>query len=245
MGGQNADREGEQEETQEAGADNGGARESRRVLSDRSPLSEDEFVDASQESWNRQVVLKRIGDRELFIGDVESARPEMHDRSFETVVSLTLESEPLTDVHHPLKDGPGNTQAAFDAAVDDAREALRSEGTVLIHCAAGISRSTTVLSTAVAAEEDREFDEVVEEVRESRSEVAPNAALRYLARQYLDEMATEWERRVANRKGQMESWSRSKPDPSDGEGEQAGEAGHQSMIDRIEAHLFDGDDEER
>ena len=145
-------------------------------------------------------VVVRVGSRELFLGDRAAADPAVHDRAFGTVVSLTLRSRPLTTHHHPLRDGPGNEYGAFAAAVDDTRAALDDgEGSVLVHCAAGISRSSTVITTAVAAEEGRAFDDMLEELRQHRERASPHPALRALAREYLGEDPTTEETEARDR----------------------------------------------
>ncbi|WP_336330341.1 dual specificity protein phosphatase family protein [Haloarcula sp. CGMCC 1.2071] len=130
-------------------------------------------------------VIRQIGDRPLFIGNKHAARPEAHDRSFKHVLSATAEAYPLTTAHHPLTDGPGNEWAAFEAAVDTARRFVRADGPALIHCKAGVSRSSTLLATAIAAEEDRPLSTALAAVQEARPIATPNPALYELAVIYL------------------------------------------------------------
>nr|WP_245757975.1 dual specificity protein phosphatase family protein [Halobiforma haloterrestris] len=56
---------------------------------------------------------------------------------------------------------------------------------MLIHCKAGISRSSTLVATAIAAEEDRRFREALRIVQEARPFAMPNPALHELAVVYL------------------------------------------------------------
>ena len=134
-------------------------------------------------------VIRRIGDRELFLGNVYAADPERHDRRFDFVLSVTPDEHPLTTRHHPLEDGPGNDWLAFEAAVDAARGLIRSDGSVLIHCRAGISRSTALVATALAAEEDLRFRDALDAVQEARPHAMPHPALHEFAVIYLAAVA--------------------------------------------------------
>jgi atypical dual specificity phosphatase len=130
-------------------------------------------------------VVRRVGDRDLFLGNALAARPEKHDLSFDFVLSTTDEKRPLTTHHHPLTDGPGNEWTAFEAAVDNARRLYRRDGRLLIHCRAGISRSAALVATALAAEEDRTFADALNEVHEARPLAMPHPALHESAVVYL------------------------------------------------------------
>lgn len=130
-------------------------------------------------------VIRQIGDRPLFIGNWRSADPAQHDRTFEFVLSATETAYPLTTHHHPLVDGPENEWPDFEAAVDTTRRLYRSEGSLLVHCKAGVSRSTTLLATTIAIEEERPFHDAVEDVRAVRPVATPHHALVEQAVTYL------------------------------------------------------------
>ena len=130
-------------------------------------------------------VVRRIGDRDLSLGNWLAADSARHDRTFEYVLSLTEDEQPLTTHHRPLVDGPGNDWTAFAAAVDTARTLSRRDGSVLIHCTAGISRSGTLVATTLAAEEGREFGDALAIVQEARPHAIPHPALHELAVVYL------------------------------------------------------------
>ncbi|NLV07708.1 phosphatase [Haloarcula rubripromontorii] len=130
-------------------------------------------------------VIRQIGDRALYLGNKHAARPDTHDQTFDYVLSATSEVYPLTTAHHPLTDGPGNEWAAFEAAVDTARRFVRADGPALIHCKAGVSRSSTLLATALAAEEGRPLADALADVQAARPIATPNPALYELAVIYL------------------------------------------------------------
>lgn len=130
-------------------------------------------------------VIRQVGDRELFIGNSHAADPATHEHTFEQVVSATTEAQPATTHHQPLDDGPDNDWQTFADAVDATRQCLREPGATLVHCHAGVSRSTTLIATAVAAEEGRQFDAVLDEIHETRPIATPHPALRCDAAIYL------------------------------------------------------------
>lgn len=130
-------------------------------------------------------IVRQIGERDLYLGNWHAARKEQQGRRFEFVVSATQESYPATTHHHPLIDGPEAEWSAFEAAVDTARGLYRRDGSLLIHCRAGISRSTTLVATSLAAEEDRTFREALDTVHDVRPLAMPHPALHELAVMYL------------------------------------------------------------
>ena len=130
-------------------------------------------------------VIRRLGDRELYLGNGHAADGARHDREFRYVLSATENEQPLTTHHHPLDDGPDNDWPAFEQAVDTARTLSRRSGSVLIHCNAGISRSSTLVATTLAAEEQREFGDALAIVHEARPHALPHPALHEWAVVYL------------------------------------------------------------
>lgn len=130
----------------------------------------------------------RIGDRELWIANANAVAPETLaalNLNPEYVVSVNREAAEVTTDHYPLRDGYINPYDEFTAAVDATRDRIQAGGTVVVNCAAGISRSATVIATALAVEEDRPFDDVVEEIRETREYANPNVKLALTAGRYL------------------------------------------------------------
>lgn len=130
-------------------------------------------------------IIRRLGDRDLYLGNGLAAHPEYHDWTFRYVLSATRETRPRTTHHHPLHDGPDTDWSAFEAAVDTARRLYRREGSLLIHCKAGISRSSALSATVIAAEEDRQFSDALATVQNARPYAVPHPALHELAVVYL------------------------------------------------------------
>lgn len=132
-----------------------------------------------------RAVARRVGDRDLFVGNGRAADTPDHEGRFDHVLSVCRDGYPLTTHHRPLTDGPGNDWTAFASAVDTARRLYRRGGSLLIHCNAGISRSSTVVAAAVAVEEDRRFVDALHEVQDARPHAVPNPALHELGVLYV------------------------------------------------------------
>lgn len=143
--------------------------------------------DADPEQFPRALAA-RIGNRNVWIANSGGVEPD-HLAAMELdpahVVSVNKSATEATTDHHPLKDGYLNDQQEFHDAVEATRQRLQQPGTVIINCAAGISRSTTVSATAIAAEEELAFDAVVEEIRETRPRARPHPKLQLNALAYL------------------------------------------------------------
>ncbi|AUX10670.1 dual specificity phosphatase [Halalkaliarchaeum desulfuricum] len=130
-------------------------------------------------------IIRRIADRDIYLGNHLAADPRRHDREFEFVLSATDEERPLTTHHRPLVDGRGNEWPVFEQAVDTARSLYRREGSLLIHCKAGVSRSSTLVATTLAAEEGMAFAGALSAVRTARPIAIPHPALHEQAVVYL------------------------------------------------------------
>ncbi|TKX66138.1 MULTISPECIES: dual specificity protein phosphatase family protein [Halorubrum] len=122
-------------------------------------------------------VIRPIGERNLYLGNKHAADPDQHDQSFRYVVSLSTDEYPLTTHHHPLDDGPGNDWTTFERAVDTARTLYQRDGSVMIHCTAGISRSSTIIATMLAAEESRQLHDTLSIIQQVRPSATPHPAL--------------------------------------------------------------------
>lgn len=130
-------------------------------------------------------IIRQIGGRNLYLGNWLAADPAFHDRTFDHVLTVSQDEYPLTTHHHPLRDGPATEWPSFERAVNVARSLHRQEGTLLIHCNSGISRSSTVIGAVLAAEEDRPFRAALDIIHESRPNAVPHPVIHELAVIYL------------------------------------------------------------
>ena len=99
-----------------------------------------------------------------------------------TIVSLTHETpspaaQDLTVRSIPLIDGPQNSRERFTKAVEETVAALATDGSVLVHCSAGASRSPTVAATALALAQDMDLEDALQQVADNRDAVDPHEAL--------------------------------------------------------------------
>jgi len=135
-----------------------------------------------------KAIAARVGDRDLWIGNVGAIKPRLlaeMDLDPEYIISVNGTATAVTTDHHPLKDEHINDHEQFSNAVTATRNRIRTEGTVLVNCSVGVSRSATVIATAVAAEEGLSFDAAVAEIRECRPRARPHPKLKLNAYAYL------------------------------------------------------------
>ncbi len=135
-----------------------------------------------------KAIAARIGDRDLWIGNVGAIKPRhlaKMELDPEYVVSVNGSATEVTTDHHPLTDGSVNDHQQFANAVAATRKNTRNDGTVLVNCSVGVSRSATVIATAIAAEDDLSFNAAVAEIRETRPRAQPHPKLQFNAYAYL------------------------------------------------------------
>jgi len=131
------------------------------------------------------LVLEEV-EEDLFLGNRLAADRREHDYRFEFVVTVSQDREPMTTAFYPMRDGRGNDPEAFAKAVRAARSYYRSPGKLLVHCEAGISRSTTVTATVLVMEKQaRSFVHAIEMIRDVRPEARPAETLVDHAEQFL------------------------------------------------------------
>ena len=135
-----------------------------------------------------KAIAARVGNRDLWIGNVGAIKPRLlaeMDLDPEYVVSVNGTATAATTDHYPLQDEHVNDPEQFSNAVATTRNRIRSGGTVLVNCSVGVSRSTTVIATAIAAEDELSFDAAVAEIREHRPRAQPHPKLQINAYAYL------------------------------------------------------------
>lgn len=135
-----------------------------------------------------KAIAARVGGRDLWIGNVGAIKPRLlaeMDLDPEYVVSVNGTATAATTDHYPLKDQYVNDHQQFSHAVAATRNRMRSDGTVLVNCSVGVSRSATVIATAIAAEDGLSFDAAVAEIRDHRPRANPHPKLQLNAYAYL------------------------------------------------------------
>lgn len=91
--------------------------------------------------------------------------------------------------HISLDDGPGTDYKEFKIAVDILLDRIQDDDMCVVNCSAGISRSVTVVTTAVAFRRKQSFEEALGRVRSSHpTPCRPAPELVELAEKYLEEI---------------------------------------------------------
>jgi len=121
---------------------------------------------------------------DLFVGTLADATDShrLEKDEITVVVSLTHENPDFSaqalDTHSiPLIDGPQNSREQFTKAVEKTVTALNDGKRVLVHCAAGASRSPTVAATALALSQEMDMEDAIQQVADNRDVVDPHEAL--------------------------------------------------------------------
>ena len=121
---------------------------------------------------------------DLFVGTLADATDShrLEKDEITVVVSLTHENPDFSaqtlDTHSiPLIDGPQNNREQFTKAVEKTVTALNDGKRVLVHCAAGASRSPTVAATALALSQEMDMEDAIQQVADRREAVDPHEAL--------------------------------------------------------------------
>jgi protein-tyrosine phosphatase len=121
---------------------------------------------------------------DLYVGTAADATDDslLETHGVTTIVSLTHETprpttQDLTLRSIPLIDGPQHSREQFTKAVEETLAALAADGSVLVHCSAGASRSPTVAATALALAQDMDLEDALQQVADNRAAVDPHEAL--------------------------------------------------------------------
>jgi len=106
----------------------------------------------------------------IYVGDKQDAKDSenLSEENIDTVISLIDEN--IVDRNHlnrrcyrsyALLDNGANPQEQVDAAIYAVAGEIESEGNFLVHCAAGMSRSPTILAGALTLVENSDLEEQV------------------------------------------------------------------------------------
>jgi protein-tyrosine phosphatase len=128
----------------------------------------------------------------LYVGAESAAEDHslLQNHDIDTVISLTHETPATgtkTCIDIPMVDGPQNDYQAFLNAVETVIEARENEQCVLIHCAAGSSRSPAVAAAAIAVLTDATLNETFNQIIERRPTTDPHDALILHAAKVVDQ----------------------------------------------------------
>jgi len=137
--------------------------------------------------------MDEITDR-LWISDIDTVRDSPISSAVDVVVS-TCQDEVRDAVDRPYEhfemadgrqdeNGGDHSYEIFERTVDYVREQVQAGRTTLVHCHLGISRSSAVCATAIAAERDIPFGEALQLVEDARPIVDPNEDLQSHGRTY-------------------------------------------------------------
>lgn len=135
-----------------------------------------------------KAIAAQVGERDLWVGNVGAIKPRLlaeMQLNPEYVVSVNGTATDVTTDHHPLKDGHVNDHEQFTKAISATRNRIRTTETVLVNCSVGVSRSPTVIATAIAAEDELSFDAAITEIEDHRPEARPHPKLQLNAYAYL------------------------------------------------------------
>lgn len=126
--------------------------------------------------------MRQVRDN-LWIGDCLDAK--RHHEDFDTIISMVRIDQydsGHADYRFPIADGE-HDHHTFGKAVRQARESYDEGGKLLVHCQAGVSRSTAVVTAMLAVKEDKSWVEVLNDTRAGYAPVSPqlkNSAKRYI-----------------------------------------------------------------
>jgi protein-tyrosine phosphatase len=79
-------------------------------------------------------------------------------------------------IHIPIEDDRPVPVSKFDSVIDAIAENIRW-GTVLLHCALGLSRASTMTAAWMHVIGYKNFDAAIEEVRQKRPTIDPSKTL--------------------------------------------------------------------
>lgn len=114
----------------------------------------------------RKEEVSRITEN-IYIGDLVDAQKSIGKEEYasKSVLNLMASEISSTDLHAPLKDGY-NRQKDFNNAVNSLREIVHKDDKVLVHCAAGQSRSCAVVTAHLMEDKDMSISKALKSVEE-------------------------------------------------------------------------------
>lgn len=109
----------------------------------------------------------------IFISDIEAAREVTDVDVIITVCQDSIEENVSCEYYHfELRDGEHNKET-FERAVEKLLEKMDEGKTILVHCHRGISRSPSIVATALSIKLDESIYESLSRVKDKRSLATP------------------------------------------------------------------------
>ncbi len=128
----------------------------------------------------------------VFVGNSGDSRKVCSSQDEWVVLNCAFDLDievPGRQIHYVkigMVDGEADQFRQFVRAVECCRATLQSNpGRFLVHCHMGMSRSVTVLATAIAANKFKKLDDVLNAMAILRPIINPNGPLLDMARRYL------------------------------------------------------------
>ena len=132
--------------------------------------------------------MYRITDN-ILIGGLFNANSKdfIQDNCITAVLNVCYQKSTPIVLHAwmPLHDNAKLTANDLKAAVETLRNWINSGNVVLVHCFAGVSRSTIVVATYLAQENHWTWGQAIQYVKKRRPITNPNAALVSVAKEVL------------------------------------------------------------
>jgi atypical dual specificity phosphatase len=140
--------------------------------------------------------MNQVHDQ-LYIANITAAREEPTPDDVDAVISVCQDE--ISDnigrrYHHfNMSDGPQNgyggdhSYEMFEEAALTILAYLEREGTVLVHCHAGQSRSASTSIAALGVLEGVDYHEMYDRVEEHRPQIHPDSLLEQHAQQFIGE----------------------------------------------------------
>lgn len=141
--------------------------------------------------WFDAVSISEVYNR-LFVGGYIQASKLLYRNPFKIEAVLDVSTEPpyeeakdIVYAHIPFDDGGGIPEKKFWACMEFLFEQYSQGKNVLIHCAAGISRSVTIAIAFLCYAKIMGFDDAFNYVRQRRQIANPHRDVMNSARKWL------------------------------------------------------------
>ena len=134
-------------------------------------------------SWNRYQEVNKVLDG-IWISGYEAPRTEsfLRENKISAVLNMAIEiNDPKTAGVNLFKvgihDGVLTNVGCFEKAAEIINEARTNNENILVHCAAGISRSVTAVISYLMLYEKMGYGESIKKIREGRPQASPHHLL--------------------------------------------------------------------